>query len=183
MYLYFLFVVLSRWNNTHTNYFTPRSALWSIYISINFWVPTWCIAALWEVISLAFAIKIYKRPCNYLVYHQTTRTHINFVTCLYFKKIKPTSLLFNFPWGICQKSRNTYWKSWPKSQFSRKLPNKIKKKAYTTWPLSVSETAGVERKCQLKQTTTCVALSGIIRTTGPASILMMTRKFFSLKYS
>lgn len=87
MYLYFLFVVLSRWNNTHTNYFTPRSALWSIYISINFWVPTWCIAALWEVISLAFAIKIYKRPCNYLVYHQTTRTHINFVTCLYFKKI------------------------------------------------------------------------------------------------
>lgn len=39
------------------------------------------------------------------------------------------------------------------------------------------------RKCQLKHTTTCIALKGIIRTTSPASIRLMTRTFLFLKYS
>lgn len=39
------------------------------------------------------------------------------------------------------------------------------------------------RKCQLKHTTTYIALKGIIRTTSPASIRLMTRTFLFLKYS
>lgn len=93
MYIYFfLFWLLC---NTISNYVTLKSVIWSVYISINYWVHIWCIATLYEVISFAFAIWIYKKPCNYLYYLQTTNTHINDVNRLYLKKMKPISLLLS----------------------------------------------------------------------------------------
>lgn len=58
---------------------------------------------------------------------------------------------------------------------------KMKRRHYLPQKVRLQALRG--RKCQLKHTTTCIALKGIIRTTSPASIRLMTRTFLFLKYS
>lgn len=171
--------------NTNSNYVTLKSVIWSVYISINYWVHIWCIATLYEVISFAFAIWIDKKPCNYLYYHQTTKTYINVVNSLYLKKDETDYPFIQLSMGKMSKEQKellkvlaivTIFKEATKQDFK-----KTKRRHYLPQKVRLQALRG--RKCQLKHTTTCIALKGIIRTTSPASIRLMTRTFLFLKYS
>lgn len=128
-----------------------------------------------------------KKPCNYLYYHQTTKTYINVVNRLYLKKDETDFPFIQLSMGKMSKEQKELLKVLAiyshnlQGGYQTRFKKKTKRRHYLPQKVRLQALRG--RKCQLKHTTTCIALKGIIRTTSPASIRLMTRTFLFLKYS